>query len=794
MAIEFIPFGEPYPALSNDYLVQAIVRKTLTACLASKDYEVIELRHLIRDDDKLSDIIIVDCVNDQVPTRNSADIKVRERLALMFTPEKIPEVRALRKDFPVDVPHLWHVPPNEPASLCLYEETWSTLERTWTPHIHLRRILGWLSDTARGTLHRNNQPLEPMYFESPYEILLPPDYEENLRNPDLVLIPFPIKQSNGSCRVIRGLFQHKNKVGTQKSSNNRIAKLPIIAPFSGKFEISKGGLLMPPEKTESYEPLNINLLTVRVSPIVHGSVEKYPETLGQLHDQFQQREATFLEELNEIIRKEAEGGLLKDASSKCVLVISIPMKRTDDSDPEEFIRRAFQLDTDLADLGEMTGALMRGPEGKLFYSIGLIAGTEKVKCTKWREIKVCPVEVKTGLTKDFAREASAVDGKTADFRGVLAGVGALGSALAELWAKEYWGEWSLIDPDFIKSHNIVRHTGKDIHIGLFKVDVVKEMVEMNYYDGYYPVTAIPQSSSNLTNKAVKSAITTADFLVDATTTLEVPRDISQEDDAPRSSSVFVTPSGQDSVFLIEATDRTVRLDGLEAQYYKAVITSDWGASHLDGHRGDIRVGAGCRDMSVIMSNETIQFHAALLARQVRLLRDQPAACIRVWATNFETGDVEAHEIPVHEQLCFQCSGWRIIWDNEIKQKLCEIRNAHLPNETGGVILGYIDQKLKAIYIVDVLKAPSDSEASETGFTRGVQGLETVLKEVTRRTANIVSYIGEWHSHPAFTSPYPSNADRDLIEELARTLALDGQPALMIIVGAAEEISISVKEE
>jgi hypothetical protein len=99
-----------------------------------------------------------------------------------------------------------------------------------------------------------------------------------------------------------------------------------------------------------------------------------------------------------------------------------------------------------------------------------------------------------------------------------------------------------------------------------------------------------------------------------------------------------------------------------------------------------------------------------------------------------------------------------------------------------------------MYIVDVLKAPSDSEASETGFTRGVQGLETVLKEVTRRTANIVSYIGEWHSHPAFTSPYPSSADRALIEKLARDLAIDGQPALMVIVGAAEEISISVKEE
>jgi hypothetical protein len=292
----------------------------------------------------------------------------------------------------------------------------------------------------------------------------------------------------------------------------------------------------------------------------------------------------------------------------------------------------------------MTGALMKDPEGKLFDSSGLFDGTEKDKCTKWREIKVHPVEVKTGITKNFARKASAVDGNTADFRGVLAGVGALGSGLAELWAKEYWGDWTFIDPDFIKAHNIVRHIAKDLHVGSFKADVVKEMVERNYHAGYYPVTSIPQSVSNLTNEEVKKAITTADFLVDATTTLEVPRDISQKDDVPRSSSVFVTPSGQGSVLLIEAADRKERLDGLEAQYYRAIINSDWGASHLDGHRGDITVGAGCRDVSVIMSNETIQLHAALLARQVRLLRDQPAACIRVWATNFETGAVEAHAV------------------------------------------------------------------------------------------------------------------------------------------------------
>ena len=214
---------------------------------------------------------------------------------------------------------------------------------------------------------------------------------------------------------------------------------------------------------------------------------------------------------------------------------------------------------------------------------------------------------------------------------------------------------------------------------------------------------------------------------------------------------------------------------------------------MDGNKSSLRVGAGCRDVSAIISCETIQFHAAVLARQVRLLRNNPESHIRVWSADFETGALAVHEIIVQPSLQRSCGEWQVIWDVGTQKKLCEMRNTHLPCETGGVILGYIDQKIKHIYVVDVLNAPQDSKADQTGFTRGVEGLAVVLNDVARKTANMVHYLGEWHSHPVFTSAYPSNADRSLIKHLADTLELDGQPALMVIVGFAGEMSLSVKE-
>jgi len=498
-----------------------------------------------------------------------------------------------------------------------------------------------------------------------------------------------------------------------------------------------------------------------------------------------------LEQLNALIREKSHRGLVKNVSYRCLLILSIFVKRTPESIPESHELRALLLSTDIVGLGEKTG-ILKALDGK-YYAVPLIGQLIPEAIDAWREIEFVPIEIKYAVTKEFARRASSVPGDNSSFKGILAGVGALGSAIAELWAREYWGEWTFVDTDYIKPHNIVRHVAKDVHIGELKVDVVKQTVERNYHPGYYSAHTINDAVTNLSNPKMSKSMEEASLLVDATTTLYSPRQLSQEEKVPRSVSVFLTPSGRSSVLLFEAADRSLRLDSLEAQYYRSMIDSEWGVNHLDGHDGMLWVGTGCRDVSAIISYEAIQLHAATLARQVRLCRNKSDSCIRVWSGNYETGALDAHEVQVYSSLHFERGHWQVIMDVGLQEKIGKIRRSHLPNETGGVILGYIDQKLRNIYVVDVLNAPPDSEADRTGFTRGVKGLESDLDEVRRRTAGIVDYIGEWHSHPAFATAYPSPLDRALIKQLAQTLEIDGQPALMIIVGRNGDVSVSVKE-
>jgi hypothetical protein len=77
--------------------------------------------------------------------------------------------------------------------------------------------------------------------------------------------------------------------------------------------------------------------------------------------------------------------------------------------------------------------------------------------------------------------------------------------------------------------------------------------------------------------------------------------------------------------------------------------------------------------------------------------------------------------------------------------------------------------------------------------RGSDGLEDALNRVQQRTVFIVGYIGEWHSHPPFYPARPSGDDCKLIQYLADVLKRDGDPALMVIVGSANEMTFSVRD-
>ena len=124
----------------------------------------------------------------------------------------------------------------------------------------------------------------------------------------------------------------------------------------------------------------------------------------------------------------------------------------------------------------------------------------------------------------------------------------------------------------------------------------------------------------------------------------------------------------------------------------------------------------------------------------------------------------------------------LFFDAGIEEKLRSMRLKSFPTETGGILLGYYDLNVKAVVIVDALPAPTDSKSSRTSFERGVAGLAAAVEDAARRTAGVVGYLGEWHSHPPGHSSHPSQDDILQLVYLALGMADDGLPAVSLIVG------------
>jgi len=745
MVTEYKGFGEAIENQTWESLTIPAAKKTLDAVENNPFCEFIELRKL-DDDYGSSEMIVIDCLSDGVPAKNKVGIKYRERLALrFFQNEKIfPQVRALRKEFP-ETYHQNHVINGEPASLCIYSELWSSVVRSWTPEKHLRDIRNWLEQTACGTLHGEDQPLEPFFFEGcRFRMILPVDFEDKIGRNEWALI----------------------------------AKPRIIKDDSSTLQ----GYFVPTKDSSAHSSISLYTEEIQLPPLVHGRIERTPATLGELHDQFSSRGVDLASLLFDKIRVRSEGvGLSKSEKEFTLLVLIIPLQRSDDQEIERSQKKGFCLCAGLVTIGVNSG-ILNEHDGKYWFTPAI--GGEVEISQEWRSIAIEPMELLKPFTRELARNMSGIESEGPI--GVLAGAGSLGSAMHNIWTRQGWGKWHLIDPDLVNPHNLARHAALEFQNGTNKVDALR-VIEHNIYPHEHETPdTFAESAVDFSIEAIVTTIDNVELIVDATTTLNVPRELAVRESASRSISTFITPSGLGAVLLAEDSHRDIRLDVLEAQYYRTVINNYWGEHHLEGNNGSVWVGAGCRDMSAIIPYDLIQLHASTLARHIRIKSESSNSSINIWNCNPETGEIlavsESPSIPINVNL----DAFTLVWSEAIKEKVRVLREESLPVETGGILLGYFDLELSRIYVVDVYPAPDDSQEEATGFIRGVEKLQEKVDEAMHRTANIVGYLGEWHSHPPGASANPSGDDIYLLSHLANALNNDGLPALMLIVGEQDE--------
>lgn len=730
--MEFYPLRSEDSIEAHD-LVLPRAKALLDALTRNRDFELVRLTRWETPDGP-RECLVADITCDGVPKNNPHGLRYRERVAIVVSGNlrDLPAVYALRVGFPRLV-HQQQAPSGSPAHLCLYFAPVRETLRTWTPHSFLRRIGWWIETSARGELHAADQPLDQLFFTSKYELVLPWNLEELAAAAE----PMTIAKRERPCGGVTYFL------------------LPQVGAQASK----------------------AILVEVTLPAIVHGAVEPDPVTLGQLADLLGMRGADLLPQLRPKLRElvDHNGAVVREDRPFTIILVHTPLLREPGGAVEMTMRRAFLLATDPLEVGCATGALVRLDQKFFSSEIEMVPTVP----TEWRTLPLRPMEVLSVNTVTQARKQSGI--ADAGPTGVVVGAGALGSALLDQWGRSGWGQWTVIDNDHIRPHNLSRHTAVADEIGVPKVETVARL-QRQASAGANIFAIHVGDASDPADAATQGILAAAPVVVDVSASLDYPRYASTVDQTGRHASVFITPSANAAVALVEDPARLQRLRTLEAQYYRAVIHDDWGREHLAENLGTFWSGASCRDISVALPYARVQAHAGNLAEQLPHLLSHAGASIRVWQRTGDRGAVEVHEIAVSPELGWTRGELNVYFDEAGVQQLRNMRQAALPHETGGVLLGYFDLSIKALILVAGLPAPPDSDSSTGSFERGVEGLKAAVDDASRRTAGIVGYVGEWHSHPRGHSANPSGHDLIQLAYLSFCMGDEGLPAVQLIIG------------
>lgn len=105
-------------------------------------------------------------------------------------------------------------------------------------------------------------------------------------------------------------------------------------------------------------------------------------------------------------------------------------------------------------------------------------------------------------------------------------------------------------------------------------------------------------------------------------------------------------------------------------------------------------------------------------------------------------------------------------------------------ETGGMLLGEVDDSTGIVYVDKVTGPPPDSYMSRTYFQHGTEGVQERVDAESERTGRLLGFVGFWHTHPS-SRAWPSPTDE---QGMASIVGPDGSTrrALMMILGGGND--------
>lgn len=709
--------------------------------LANGQEPAVELVEARRTKNEQCEILVIKVRVDR-PQDCAADIRRHEPVALIFGLKDVgPSTMALREDFP-DTPHQHGVPEGWPASMCVDDRPWQEAKLTWSATDQIYRTRTWLERAARGELIDEAQPVEPLFMRSPYALVVPPDCFSKSEHP-IELSAHAYEAGVGEPYVV-------------------VAVPAAEAPNS---------------------PAKLVVLALQGQARQTGRLRYLPQNLAELSAELSNMGIDLMPMLKSWFTKWAGSNARakQRLGSHLAIAIAFDIVRPDTEEIVGVDRRAFFIAPAIGDTGTALGWLAPPDQSGAFVPL---LGAPTNGSDLGKDIAVQPLDLYIAFHRQFAAEIS---GRTSpdDRRIAMVGAGSLGSQLATTLVREGAFKWTILDHDYLLPHNLARHAA--VAVGQLKAPALAHHLQMIVHDATVaeglPVNILGDEAAT---DPVMSKIMAADLILDASASVAVSRHLSDIQGVnSRRFSAFFNPAGTALVMLAEDSDRTVTLRDLEAQYYRLILNKPELAGHLEAPEG-VRYSGSCRSLTNRIPQHRASMLSAIAAGAVANFFDDPQAQIAIWTLG-SGGNVnritEGGEKPTHRTAI---GDWMVTVGPGLLRSIRALREAELPNETGGLLAGVVDRVAKSIHLVDALPAPADSKGDSSGFERGVEGTSSDIEDIYGQTMGQVRYVGEWHSHPEGISANPSRTDIGQMFWLSTELMAEAHPAVVLIVGEKGE--------
>lgn len=677
----------------------------------------------------------------ELPQRPVYAIRETETVSVCFLADNRtgPFVAVAREDFP-DTPHQLLTQEGLPCALCIDDRPWEDVCAEYTASELMVRIVSWFEKACEGRLHGSDQPCDPFFaYDSGFSVIL---------------------RADGEAALAKG----ENLVIGSAGPDSRC----LVAAARG-------------EAQESNNPFVLSVVEVAIEPRLMVRLRRAPRNLRQLADMLASRGFDLVERLKADAKAWAGSlGRDRDKTWQVCVFVSMPQVHPLTGDIDTPLPMAFLVQASLGDIGVALGVLTANDtdEAKDSSHLPLLTPDLSVDTTDAIPVLLAPVHLELNAQRAAALAGRPeVDGRHL----VMIGTGSLGSALAEHLTREGQYRWTIVDDDTLLPHNMARHILTMASLGRAKAPQLAGRLLALRPDT--KVVAIVANVLQLDSEDPAAvAIDRADLVLDASASIAVSRWLSDREGGSRRLCAFFTPDGRSCVLMAETVDRTQRLRDLEAVYLREVLVNPTLADH---HRPgqQMRHTGACRALTNTIPSSSVAILAGLLANALPDATSTPAGTLRVWSRRPDggiscvSGDTQC--------VGLETDGWRITVPKTLLRELADKRVAALPNETGGPLVGLADHEFRHIAIVHCLPRPPDSVGTPGGFERGTRGLRRSIEDARMRSGGQVRYLGEWHSHPPGHDATPSVVDIQQIRQLSLALAIDGLPALSLIVGEGE---------